>query len=161
MVLNQNTYFSKRFLGVTLIGALIFNCYLNPQTASARSLLKAKNVSCGSVKPSLVSIVNTQMSAFRLKNFPKAYSVTSNLFKSKFSLKNFSELIQSYYPFLISNTRVVPGVCMSSGNQASLIFRIYDKNNDVYDLNYKFGRSSGRWAIDGAALISNGDLSGI
>jgi Domain of unknown function (DUF4864) len=161
MVLKKYRFQLKGIMSLILMGALLINWNFKPQSAVAFARIKTEQLSCGAEKATLVSLVNIQMNAFRSKNFPRAYSVTSNLFKSKFSLKNFSDLIQSYYPFLMSNTKVISGACQRTGDHATIIFRIYDKKNTVSALNYKFGQSAGRWAIDGAVQITNGDLSGI
>jgi Domain of unknown function (DUF4864) len=161
MVLKKYRSQSKSILSSILTVTLLINWNFTPPSSAAFSPIKTQQLSCGAEKATLVSLVNTQMTAFRSKNFPRAYSVTSILFKRKFSLKNFSDLIQSYYPFLMSNTRVISGQCQRIEDQASIIFRIYDKKNTVSALNYKFSQSDGHWAIDGAVQITNGDLSGI
>ena len=123
--------------------------------------LSSGQKSCGIEKGQLISVINTQMAAFRSKNLPRAYSITSKLFKSKFSQKDFSNLIQMYYPLLLVNTKVTPGVCLRDGNQAQIIVQVFDSKSNNLALNYKLGFEKGKWSIDGAVQIENGNLSGI
>ena len=152
---------NRRIFNRTLILLILLWSIHSLPSSNASQIFTKQPKSCGIEKGQLISVINTQMAAFRSKNLPKAYSVTSKLFKSKFSQKDFSNLIQKYYPLLLVNTRVAPGLCLRDGNQAQIIVQVFDAKNNNLALNYKLGFEKGMWAIDGAVQIENGNLSGI
>ena len=150
-----------RFFRTLLISCLLSTLIpvlVDPASASFSNVAKAE--SCSTEKVELVSIIDSQMAAFKRRDFPKAYALTSKLFKRSFSLQSFAALITNAYPVLISNTNVLPGICKRLGNQAQIMVQVSDMKNNKTILIYKLSLNSNKWEIDGAVRVESSNLSG-
>jgi hypothetical protein len=94
-------------------------------------------------------IIGSQMSALAQKDFASAYELTSERFKSGFSLDRFTGVISEFYPGLLDNTDFVGTKCLEMGFTGFYEIDVRSLSGDL-QLRYRFEYVGDAWFIAGA-----------
>lgn len=97
-------------------------------------------------------IIGNQMDALAQKDFAAAYSLTSERFKSGFSLDRFIGVISEFYPGLLDNTDFVGTKCLEMGFTGFYEIDVRSLSGDL-QLRYRFEYVGDSWFIAGAEEI--------
>lgn len=94
-------------------------------------------------------ILDLQMDAFSQKDFAAAYELTSERFKSGFSLTRFTQVISEFYPSLLDNTDFIGTKCLEMGFTGFYEIDVKSLSKDI-KLRYRFEYVEDTWFIAGA-----------
>lgn len=97
-------------------------------------------------------IIGTQLDAFARKDFVVAYSLTSERFKSGFSLDQFIGVISEFYPGLLDSTDFKVTECLEMGFTGFYKIDVASRSEDL-QLRYRFEYVGDTWFIAGAEEI--------
>lgn len=97
-------------------------------------------------------IIELQMDAFSQKDFASAYQLTSERFKSGFSLDRFTQVISEFYPSLLDNTDFAGTKCLEMGFTGFYEIDVKSLSKNI-QLRYRFEYVEDSWLIAGAEEI--------
>jgi len=98
------------------------------------------------------NIISKQLEAFSQKDFATAYQLTSDRFKSGFSLDRFTQVISEFYPSLLDNTDFSGVECLEMGFTGFYEIDVKSLSKDI-KLRYRFEYVEDTWLIAGAEEI--------
>lgn len=153
----------KSFI-LLLSAALLVSCAASDQAESALQTLPDETPSqeaiieefekspgnCSAMtEKNFQRILELQMDAFSQKDFAAAYELTSERFKSGFSLTRFTQVISEFYPSLLDNTDFIGTKCLEMGFTGFYEIDVKSLSKDIR-LRYRFEYVEDTWFIAGA-----------
>ena len=105
--------------------------------------------SSSEVRRVVISVIDTQLQAFRSGDIERAYSCAAIRFRGQFTLQQFAQLVKASYPEIYSSTSADFGVVKDDGGSAvvSVAVRTAGDARVVYD--YLLLREGSAWRIGG------------
>ena len=104
-------------------------------------------------KISVTDQISSQITAFELKNWDKAYSYAANSFQKNINLDDFQAIILDQYPFLVNNSGYTFGNCTTNAEGTFQNMTITSKSQ-TYELIYNLILEDGELGIFAARVLS-------
>jgi len=101
----------------------------------------------------LYEVVNRQISALRVSDFPGAYRQASATFKQNCDIVQFTSMIRREYPLLARAERVEFGSVETHGRHALIQVYFIGKRNEVVPCIYTLVSEGGDWKIENVRIL--------
>jgi hypothetical protein len=106
------------------------------------------------VKPAdLYAVVERQLGDFRGGDFSRAYEDASRAIQSRYSVEQFTTMVQTDYPGMTHIQRAEYGQVQTHGRHATMQVYLIDDNGEIMPCVYMLVREGDSWRIDGARLM--------
>jgi len=106
------------------------------------------------VKPAeLYAVVQQQLGDFRGGDFSGAYGDASRAIQARYSVEQFTAMVQAHYPGLTRVSRAEYGLVRTQGRHATLEVYLIGEDGGVMPCVYMMVREGDSWRIDGARLL--------
>jgi hypothetical protein len=111
-------------------------------------------VSDDAIQAELRAVIESQLSAFREDDYPKAYTFAGAGLKTKMPLPVFERMIKTSYLFLAKSRSAQYGAILDNGEQAVVNVGIMGATGHVRHYRYILQREGGDWKVYGASEIA-------
>lgn len=101
------------------------------------------------VRAELITVIESQLAAFREKDFTKAYSHATSGIKARFRLEAFELMVTSQYPSIAHSKTAVFGIILDNGDEAVANVRIDGESSEPTGYRYLLKREKSAWKIQG------------
>lgn len=106
------------------------------------------------VDPSaLYEVIETQLTAFREADFPRAYRFASNAFQQKWNVDQFTDTVRIDYAALIRAERIEFGAAHVRDDRAIIQVFFIGRGGEVLPCIYSLINEGGVWRIEGARRL--------
>jgi Domain of unknown function (DUF4864) len=138
-----------------LIFVFTLNSISNPPTRSLHIVkaVHALHLSNDAIKGELTRVVESQLSAFRKDDYPKAYTFAGSKIHSEYSLPLFERMVKAGYPVIARSQSVQFGVILDNGEEAVVNLGILDNSGKIYHYQYFLKRERTGWKINGVSGV--------
>jgi VCBS repeat-containing protein len=138
-----------------LILCVLFSiCLLNNSHGAEPKLKLSKDV----VKKDVITVIESQLAAFRTNDFAKAYTFAASSIKDHFSFEQFQDMVKRGYPAVAKSKSASFGVALDDGQQAVVDVSVKGPDDKTIRYQYMLILEDGKWRITGVMpKVSAGD----
>ena len=106
-------------------------------------------LSVASVRSALTNVVESQLAAFRTKDYATAYTFATAGIKEKFPLNAFEQMVKTGYPIIAASRSARFGDCFDNGRKAILNLTVIGRGGQMLECQYLLELEGDRWKIAG------------
>jgi Domain of unknown function (DUF4864) len=126
----------------------------SPKSGYASRLLiqrpiPALRLSTQQVKAELIKVVDSQLSAFRKDDYPRAYTYAGSRFQNECPLPAFEAMVKKSYPFIARSQSAQYGVILDNGEEGVVNVGILDSTGRIHHYQYFLKWEHKAWKING------------
>ena len=136
----------RRALGVLLALGLIFTAAIARPTEPVPST--------EAMKKELAKVIEAQLAAFRVEDYPLAYTFAASGIKDMFGATDFERMVKATYPVIAHSASAEYGLTLDSGEEAVVNVHIVGAaDGQAVDYLYTLGKEEGGWKITGVSEL--------
>jgi Domain of unknown function (DUF4864) len=114
-----------------------------------RHPVPALRLSTQQVKAELIQVVESQLSAFRKDDYPRAYTYAGSRFQNECPLPAFEAMVKKSYPFIARSQAAQFGVILDNGEEGVVNVGILDSAGRIHHYQYFLKWEHKAWKING------------
>ncbi|EEF62014.1 DUF4864 domain-containing protein [Pedosphaera parvula] len=109
----------------------------------------ALRLSTQQARMELAKVVESQLTAFRMEDYPRAYTYAGSRFQNECPLPVFEAMVKKSYPVIASSRAAQYGVILDNGEEGVVNVGILDSTGRIHHYQYFLKWERTAWKING------------
>lgn len=101
----------------------------------------------------LTQVIESQLAAFRIGDYPKAYQYAASALTAQMSLPAFERMVKTGYPLMARSRSAAFGVILDNGEEAVVNVGIMGASGRIHHYQYLLQRERSGWKIRGVTEV--------
>ncbi len=101
------------------------------------------------VRAALTNVIESQLAAFRVDDFARAYTFAAAPIQRQFQAADFETMVRRGYPSIADSESASFGIALDNGREAVVLVSVRGSDHRTARYNYLLVREKGVWKITG------------